>query len=75
MSINKETKEVITYLSLIIMTMIVLIVIIVFPIFWGKSYMEAKTFNKLTGSDATTWDAMWVQLRVMEPIANHIVKE
>lgn len=29
-----------------------------------RSYFEAKTYNKLTGASATTWDAMWVELRV-----------
>ena len=31
------------------------------------SHNEARVFNKLTGADATWGDAMWVQLRVMEP--------
>lgn len=31
----------------------------------GKSMMEAKTFNKLTGRTDVTWkDALWVELRV-----------
>jgi hypothetical protein len=29
-----------------------------------QAHMEAKTYNKLTGSNATWWDAMWVELRV-----------
>ena len=29
------------------------------------SYLEASAFNRLTGKSATTWDAMWVELRVM----------
>ncbi len=32
------------------------------------SSQESKAFNKLTGSDTTTADAMFVQLRVVEPI-------
>lgn len=28
------------------------------------SYMEAKTFNRLTGAHATTIDAMFAELRV-----------
>lgn len=31
------------------------------------SYQEARSFNRLTGSSATTWDAIWVELRVVEP--------
>ena len=30
--------------------------------------MEAKTFNRLTGSSVTTWDAMWVNLRIQDSI-------
>ena len=28
------------------------------------SYFEARSYNKLTGSNVSTWDAMWVELRV-----------
>ncbi len=28
--------------------------------------MESATFNRLTGAHTTTWDAMFVELRVME---------
>ena len=29
-------------------------------------YFEAKTYNKLTGANATWWDAIWVELRVQD---------
>ena len=29
-----------------------------------KSHMEAKTYTKLTGKEVSTWDALWVKLRV-----------
>lgn len=29
------------------------------------SYQEARSYNKLTGGHVTTWDAMFVDLRVM----------
>jgi hypothetical protein len=29
-----------------------------------SSYFEAQAFNRLTGKNASTWDAMWVELRV-----------
>lgn len=32
------------------------------------SYFEAKTYNKLTGKNVTTWDAMWVDLRINEQV-------
>ena len=30
----------------------------------AQPYFEAKSFNKLTGGNATYWDAMWTELRV-----------
>ena len=30
------------------------------------AYQEARTFNELTGGNATTWDAIWVELRVVD---------
>lgn len=46
--------------------MLLLAAVLLFkPIIWvGKSFFEARAFNKLTGSHATTWDAMWSDLRV-----------
>jgi len=32
------------------------------------SWQEAKAYNRLTGQKVTTWDAMWVKLRVDRPI-------
>ena len=32
----------------------------------GQSYFESQTYNRLTGAHTTTWDAMWVELRVMD---------
>lgn len=40
----------------------VVILIICFWIF--RSANEASVYNRLTGSSVTTWDAMWVELRV-----------
>lgn len=31
------------------------------------AHMEAKTYNKVTGANVTTWDALWVTLRVDAP--------
>ena len=30
------------------------------------SALEARSFNRITGSDVTTFDAMFVQLRVLD---------
>ena len=32
---------------------------------WLFAYMEAATYNRLTGQEVSTWDALWVNLRVM----------
>lgn len=29
-----------------------------------KSAMEAAAYNRATGSNVSTWDAMWIELRV-----------
>lgn len=29
-----------------------------------SSYFEAQSYNRLTGANVTTWDAMWIDLRV-----------
>ena len=31
-----------------------------------QSKMEARAFNSVTGKNISTWDAMWIQLRVQE---------
>jgi hypothetical protein len=30
----------------------------------GKSYMEATSYENVTGRQVSTWDAMWLELRV-----------
>lgn len=32
----------------------------------GKSYFEARAFNHATGKSVSTWDAMFLDLRVQE---------
>lgn len=32
----------------------------------GGSYFEAQAFNRVTGKNVSTWDAMWLDLRVQE---------
>jgi hypothetical protein len=44
------------------------IVVLGVSIWLVASFMEAKTYTKLTGKPVSTWDAMWIQLRVQEPI-------
>lgn len=35
-----------------------------------SSHMEAKAYNRVTRSNVTTWEAMWIQLRVQNPSAS-----
>ncbi|MGQ0721048.1 MAG: hypothetical protein ACT4PE_05670 [Candidatus Eiseniibacteriota bacterium] len=30
------------------------------------SHFEARSYNRITGANVSTWDAMWVELRVQE---------
>jgi hypothetical protein len=33
---------------------------------WFGAKMESETYNKLTGAETTTFDALWVELRVSD---------
>jgi Na+-transporting methylmalonyl-CoA/oxaloacetate decarboxylase gamma subunit len=58
-TISKEAEG----CAVTIMGMGVLIVLVL--IFWVfPAYFEARAFNRLTGRNASTWEAMWVELRV-----------
>jgi hypothetical protein len=46
--------------------MLVLLLAIAVFMWIVPSYFEASTYRKLTGANVTTWDAMWVELRVQE---------
>ena len=54
-----------TKLSAIILICILLALVVGVTI---RSSFEAKTYNKLTGATVSTWDAVWVELRVVEPL-------
>jgi hypothetical protein len=44
---------------------VAVIVLAFLPSAWiVKSFMEANSFNRITGNQISTWDAMWVELRV-----------
>lgn len=43
----------------------IVVLFIMATIMWGSATAEATSFRKLTGrTDVTTWDALWVELRV-----------
>ena len=44
---------------------LIVVIAICAPVVWIKSSQEAAAFNRFTtGPKATTWDALWVELRV-----------
>lgn len=46
---------------------IALLLLIGIPTAWIiSSHFEAKAYNRLTGAQTTTWDAMWLELRVQD---------
>lgn len=34
---------------------------------WFDARGRARAFNRVTGKNVSTWDAMWLELRVVEP--------
>ena len=48
----------------ITIVVVVLTLFLVLSSWFGASAMEAKAFNRATGKNVSTWDAMWVKLRV-----------
>ena len=41
------------------------VVLICAAVFWVfSSYQEACAYERVTGHSVTTWDAMWIELRV-----------
>lgn len=46
--------------------MVTVIVFVTLPFWIIHAHFEAKTFHELTGREVSTWQALWVQLRVEE---------
>lgn len=48
-----------------ISVILIFLALLAVPAIWiGKSHMEARAYNRLTGGNATTLDAMFAELRV-----------
>ena len=43
---------------------ILVVLMLIVALVWGGAVMEAKTYNRITGSDVTTWEALWIELRL-----------
>lgn len=50
--------------ELIVVALIVLFFVVLLGWKVVSSYNESRVYNRLTGAQTTTWDALWVQLRV-----------
>ncbi len=59
-----KTKLLLLWLQIIFLYVIVPILGIL--AWYGTSYFEVRAFNSCTHSNATTWDAMFTQLRAIE---------
>jgi hypothetical protein len=54
--------------SILIVAVVVLAMIVLTATVWvAGSHFEARAFNRVTGKDVTTWEAMFIELRVQEP--------
>lgn len=47
---------------------VLVIVALALALWICSSWMEASAFNRVTGSNVSTWDAMWIELRVQEKV-------
>lgn len=45
-----------------------LVIFALWMYFFFQPMMEAATYNRLTGKNVSTWDAMWVDLRVSDEV-------
>lgn len=53
-----------TFKTVIMLVMAVVLILI--GAIWFQAWMEAKAFNRVTGKNVSTWDAVWIELRVQE---------
>jgi hypothetical protein len=42
------------------------ILLLILAFYLIKCHMEARTYSRLTGNSVSTWDAIWVDLRVQD---------
>ena len=61
----EEKKEPSTLVVALILLSFVLVIVGVGLTIWvAFSHFEAQAYNNVTGKDVSTWDAMWIELRV-----------
>ncbi len=55
-----------------LMVALILVVLLAAPVSWiAGSYFEAEAYNRHTGANVSTWDAMWIELRVQAGPVSH----
>lgn len=54
---NRHEKAILTWLA-------VAMIVVSLACWIGGSYMEARAYNNVTGKRVSTWDAMFIELRV-----------
>jgi len=55
--------------ALCVVVCVTVVVFVMCILSWiGQSYMEARSYNSVTGKNVSTWDAMWIELRIQEPV-------
>ena len=57
-----------------LLCMIVGVVTVAFLCWVLQSHIEARVFTELTDAKVSTWQAMWVELRVTEPYFQDMVR-
>lgn len=40
------------------------VVLLLIGVAWAQAHFEAAAFNNATGKNVSTWDALWIDLRV-----------
>ena len=56
--------------NIFIACMFIAAILICVGIWIGHSYLEASAYNNITGKKVSTFDAMFVELRVQEPASD-----
>lgn len=49
----------------VVVVLIIAVLILTGAALWFTAYYEAKAYNRITGSKVTTWEAVFVELRVI----------
>lgn len=64
--IKKESRKEVTKLVFFIALPFLVLFLLLFSLAGCGAYMEAKAYNKITGSNITAWQALFVELRVQD---------